>query len=209
FAQLHLAAPVSIPAREHLVLRLPSPARTVAGGLILEAETARLRRHAPTVLQRLSALAVEDAAATVRREVAEAGAAGMSLRRLARLTGLAPAKVAALLQTERVVIGRKGVAVARDALDALAAGVVAILDRHGAHAREAIAAALLGAGADVLDEALARLAGAGTIRHAGGVCDVKRPEAEAARAQDEARVERALAEALRRGRLAPPDAAAL
>ncbi len=135
-AQLHCAAPVSIPAREHFVLRLPSPARTVAGGIILETETARQRRHAPDVLCRLSGLATMKPGEVLRQELASAEAIGRSLQRLSRLTSLAPAKVAELLQAFPVVIVRGQVAVTLEALAGLLERIPAVLAKGNELSRE-------------------------------------------------------------------------
>ncbi len=91
-AQLQCALPVAVPARERFVIRAASPARTLGGGRVLDAEAARLRRHAPAVLRRLAALATEAPTQTLAREMAEAGAEGRLLADLARLVGLAPAR---------------------------------------------------------------------------------------------------------------------
>ncbi len=56
-AQLHLAEAVAVPAREPFVLRLDSPAATVAGGRVLDPASWRRRRHDPRVMADLAALA--------------------------------------------------------------------------------------------------------------------------------------------------------
>ena len=56
FAQLRFAESVAIPAGEHVVLRRPSPAATVAGGLVLEPVTRRLKRRDGGLLHRLELL---------------------------------------------------------------------------------------------------------------------------------------------------------
>ena len=55
-AQLHCGRPVSVPARERFILRVPSPVATVAGGLVLDPATRRQRRHAPRTNEHLAAL---------------------------------------------------------------------------------------------------------------------------------------------------------
>ena len=207
-AQLRFTTPVATLAREHLVLRLPSPALTVAGGPILEAETVRLRRGSPAVLDRLRSLATEAPADILQHELERAGAAGASLRHLSRVTALAPPKVAALLATRPVLVGRKGVAITNDAFAALGTRIVAEL-RRSALSREALSAAIHGVPAEILDEALAKLIASGAVRQAGGMLDIPRPAADAARAQAEGRVVREIEDALRRGGLTPPDAAKL
>lgn len=56
FAQLRFGQGVAIPAGEHLVLRRASPAVTVAGGLVLEPVTRRLKRRDGELLHRLELL---------------------------------------------------------------------------------------------------------------------------------------------------------
>ncbi|MDT7953108.1 MAG: SelB C-terminal domain-containing protein, partial [Acetobacteraceae bacterium] len=209
-AQLHLAEAVAIPAREHLVLRQASPARTVAGGLILEAETGRQRRHAAAVLQRVALLAGEDMAALVASAIENAGEAGMTLHSLSRLTGRAPVAVAALVQTLPVVTGRKGTVVARAGFERLQARIVILLRRHeDGLRREALLPLLPALGPGLLDDALQALAGKGSVRQSGGIYAVPRPERDAAKAQSEAALEQRMAELLRRGGLTPPDPAPL
>ncbi|MDJ0386892.1 selenocysteine-specific translation elongation factor [Roseomonas sp. E05] len=206
-AQLRCAMPVAVPAREHFVLRLASPARTVAGGRVLDAETARLRRHAPAVLEHLAALASAGPAEVVAREITQAGAAGVALQRLARLAGLAPARLGEVLQELPVIVTRGRAAVARAAFEALLAQLPARLAAHPEGLpRDKLPALLPEAGTPVLDEAVTRLVADGALRQEGGAVRVPRPAQEQARAQQEAALAAKLAEALRQGGLSPPDA---
>lgn len=210
FAQLRCTEPVAIPGREHVILRMASPALTVAGGKVLEPETRRARRRDPQGLARLEALATLAPAEVVAAEVERAGSAGTTLARLSRLTASAPPRVAEVLQRLPVVITRGRAAVTRAALEAVLARIPPVLgpERAGL-ARDKLLAALPGVGGDVLDEALARLIASGSARQHGGVFSVPRPDEELARARAETDLAAKLAEALRRGGLTPPDAAAL
>ncbi|KST59201.1 translation elongation factor [Methylobacterium sp. GXS13] len=86
-AQLHLAEPVTVPAREPFVLRLDSPAATVAGGRVLDRPRGRRRRHDARVLADLNALATGKPADAVAVRLAQAGAAGATLTEIARAAG--------------------------------------------------------------------------------------------------------------------------
>ena len=209
-AQLHCAAPVAVPARERFVLRIASPARTVAGGEILEAETARLRRHAPAVLERLAALAGATPPQVVAQEVARAGAAGVALGRLARLSALSPARLAEVLQALPVIVTRGGVAVTREAFEVAMARLLRLLAAQAESVpRDKLRALLPEAGEAVLEEVVARLVAAGTLRQEGGAVRVPRPAQEQAHARQEAALAARLAEALRQGGLSPPDASSI
>ncbi len=209
-AQLHLAEPVAIPAREHVILRRASPAQTVAGGLILEPETPRRRRRDLAALERLDRLRTLPPPALVADEAERAGTTGTTLRDLSRLSALAAAQVAAALATRPVLVTRSGLVVPQAALDALLARIPSVLQPHRAGlARDKLLAALPGTGPLVLDEALARLLASGTVRGQNGLFSIPRPEEERAAAGSEARLAATLAETLRRGGLAPPDQAAL
>ncbi len=210
-AQLHCAEPVAVPARESFILRSPSPARTVAGGLVLDPEAVRLRRRDPVLLERLSRHAAEAPERLVAAEVAEAGAAGRPLPRLARLSGLSPDLVAAALASAtpgaspEVVIAR-GVAVLRSALDAVSARIPALLAATpDGVARERLLAALPGASAPVLEEALSRLAAASVLRLAGGLVAPVRVAFERDRADRDRQGADALAERVRQAGLSAPD----
>ncbi|MGI4976204.1 MAG: SelB C-terminal domain-containing protein, partial [Janthinobacterium lividum] len=206
-AQLHCAEPVAVPARESFILRSPSPARTVAGGLVLDPEAARLRRRDPVLLERLSRLAAETPERLVAAEVAEAGAAGRPMQRLARLSGLSPGLVAAaLVSASPEVVTARGVAVLRSALDAVVSRVPALLaETPDGVARERLLAALPGASAPVLEEALSRLATAGVLRLAGGLVAPVRAAFERDRADRDRQGADALAERVRQAGLSAPD----
>lgn len=107
-AQLRCARPAAIPAREHVILRLPSPARTVAGGVVLEPFTHRLKRMHPPVLARLALLRDRPPVEVLAAEIGRAGARGVMLPALSRLTGLAGWRIAELLKPLPVIIGRDG-----------------------------------------------------------------------------------------------------
>ncbi len=108
FAQLRFAAPVALPAGEHVILRRASPAVTVAGGKVLEPVTRRLRRHDGVLLHRLEQLRDLPPAELIAAEVARAGADGTTLRHLSRLTSLSLVRIAELLGDLPVEVTRAG-----------------------------------------------------------------------------------------------------
>ena len=82
--QLALDAPLAIPVRAPFILRAESPARTVAGGVVLDAEAPRRRAPAMALPAAMAALPPPEAAMLALRD---AGARGMDANRLRRLAG--------------------------------------------------------------------------------------------------------------------------
>ena len=203
-AQLHAGEPVAAPAGARFVLRVPSPAATVAGGRVLDPAAHRLRRGDAAGLTLLHALAEADAAGAVRLVLEHAGAQGTPVARLAALAGVAPARVVQALVglgAERI---RGDVAVPRAALEAVAARVAEALQRGPATFAGLEAAT--GGGAAVVAEALARHAADGRVRLEGGSARWLHAREEAARLDADSAAAARLAEALRQGGLQPPDA---
>lgn len=205
FAQLHCATPVALPAGEHLILRLPSPAATVAGGRLLEPAAGRRRRNDPQVIARLQDLRALAPAELMAAEVRRCGPAGTSLRHLSQLCALGTPRVLALLRALPVVVTASGWVVSRDLLDSLLARIPALLEPlAGGLARAKLLAALPGTGPEVLEEALRRLQVANAVIERGGRLLVPRPEADMARVRAEAELAARIAALLRRARLTPP-----
>jgi selenocysteine-specific elongation factor len=202
-AQLHCASPVWVPARETFILRQLSPPATVAGGVVLDPETVRHRRHAPGVLARLHALATATAADIVQQETERAGEAGIALTRLARIAGVAPARAAALLPGAVLL---RGQAVMPEALDAVAARLPRALQAHpDGLSREALGRLLPGVGAAVLDEAATRLARSGVLRQERGLIRVYQATRERSQADADTALAIVMMDALRKAGLTPPD----
>ena len=203
-AQLHCAVPVAIPGRERFILRAPAPALTVAGGVVLDTNAVRLRRHAPGVLRRLQALADADLPGLARLELSAAGASGVRAAQLARLRGVSPARAAAALQAAAVVMC-DDVAVTPAAFAGLGSQIVAVLETADrVWSREQLLSNLGPVGPAVLDEAQARLIAAGRVRREAGGIRAVRPEADANRLNADSALATELAESLRRGGLTPP-----
>lgn len=203
--QLRLAEPVAAIAGEHAILRLPAPVGTVAGGRILEPEARRVRRRDAAVLARLADLRDLPPPQRIAAEIARAGAAGVPLEDLARVTALSAARLREMLATLPVLVTRSGFAVSRSALDALSARIaplVALAENDMGFGK--LLAALPGASRAVLDEALAPLLAAGAIVRRGSRLALPDPQADAARARGEAELAAHIAEVVRAAGLAPP-----
>ncbi len=205
-AQLHCGEPVAVPAREPFILRVASPPSTVAGGTVLDPAAVRLRRRAPGPLARLEGLAGATPARIVAAEVDAAGLAGVALRRVARLAGVAPPLAAALLAGPGFVLTRSGHAMAADVLRRVAARLPPLLaPAEEGLSREALHRLLPDVGAGVLEEAAAHLVAAGTLWQDRGKLRLRQVQREGEAARAEAAAAALLAEALRRGGLTPPD----
>jgi selenocysteine-specific elongation factor len=208
-AQLDCQEPVSVLARERFVLRTASPARTVAGGVVLDPETRRLRRHDDRVLDALAALAGAPPERIVTQALAAAGEAGAPLSRLARLAGVSPARAADLLGG--AVQAGGGVMVAADSFARLRQRLLKALadqveSQPNGVARRKLTALLPGAGPEALDHAIAQLAAEGALRQDGGTVRLppRRADAESQARQIAAMAQEMIA-VLRAAGLDPPN----
>ena len=206
FAQLHCKEPVSLPAGEHVVLRLASPPRTVAGGKVLEPETRRQRRNDSRFLQRLEDLRTLPPETMIAAEVYREGPTGTTLRHLSRLSALATPRIVELLKTLPVVITRSGVVVRKADMENLLSRIPPLLAPQAtglSHAK--LLSALPGTGVAVLDEALGQLQARGVINERGGQLLLPRPDEDRARTRNEAELAAQIAETLQRAGLTPPN----
>jgi selenocysteine-specific elongation factor len=204
-AQLRCAEPVAMPIGEHVILRLASPARTVAGGRLLETGSKRLTRHDRSILERARLLASGSAADIVVAEVERTATTGTSLTHLAALTGLAVPRLAALLETLPVAMASAGLVLPSAMLDRVSAQISALLALHPAGlAIDKISASAPGTGPAVIELALARLSAQGFLVKRESRYLIPRPEEDRARARDEAALAALIADALRQGGLMPP-----
>ncbi len=210
FAQLHCEAPVSVPARARFVLRTPSPLRTVAGGVVLDPQADRQRRHTAGALGRLAALAGMPPDGVIAVELARAGMAGSTVARLARLSGLGAAQTAAALAGQGAQVAKSGAAIGQDGFAALLTQLPRALAAHpDGMARAGLAGLVPDTPAALLDEAASRLLAAGTLAQEGARLRVPRPDQDARRANDLAVRAARLAVTLRAAGLTPPDPATL
>ena len=210
FAQLHLAEPVALPAGEHVVLRLPSPPRTIAGGRVLEPGTRRRQRNCPRILERLEDLRALPRAAMIAAEIQRQASAGTTLRHLSQLSALAAPRIVELLRTLPFVVTRSGLVVRKADLDQLLSRIPPLLAQHATGlSHEKLLSALPGTGPAVLEEALAHLLTRGVLSKRGSQFLVPRPEEDRARAHHEARLAAQIAATLRRSGLTPPSPTAI
>jgi selenocysteine-specific elongation factor len=210
FAQLHFAEQVALPTREHVVLRLLSPAQTVAGGKVLEPGTRRLRRNSPQILRRLEDLRALPPDEIVAAEVKREGLAGTTLRHLSRISALATPRVVDLLRGHPVLVARSGTVVWQADMDDLLSRVPPLLAPHveGLSPVELLSA-LPGTDATVLEAALGYLRARGIVTERGGQLLLPRPDVDRARVRNESERGLRIAETLRRGGLTPPSPTAI
>jgi selenocysteine-specific elongation factor len=88
FVQLRLACPVLLLNGDPFVLRTPSPATTVGGGIILDPSPPNRRRRSVEALELLESMSLGDEAEMVKRLVSASLLTGISFHDLTRRTGL-------------------------------------------------------------------------------------------------------------------------
>jgi selenocysteine-specific elongation factor len=205
FAQIRCTESVAVPASEHVILRLPSPPRTIGGGRVLEPGARRERRNCARVLQRLEDLRDLPAAAMIAAEVARQAPAGTTLRRLSQLSALAPPRIAELIESHPFVVTRSGLVLRRADMDELLLRIPALLAQHPTGlSHERLLRAFPASGGAVLDVVLGALLARGVISKRGSQFAVPQPAQDRARIRNEAELASRIAETLRRGGLAPP-----
>jgi selenocysteine-specific elongation factor len=211
-AQLNVALPVSTPARERFILRLPSPALTVAGGVVLDPAARRLRRRDPTQDADLKAWVGAAPEEIIALAIAGSGAAGVPVARLARVAGVSPQRVeTALASAGGLRTGAR--AMTREAFDDLVLTLLRLMvdqaeSQPNGIARRRIGLLTPGVGAEPLDAAIAALVAAGRVRQEGGVLRLApRAADEQARARQDEAIAARLGEAFRVAAFSPPDMA--
>ncbi|MDR7039789.1 selenocysteine-specific elongation factor [Methylobacterium sp. BE186] len=128
-AQLHADADIAVPAREPFILRLDSPAATIAGGRVLDPCSRRRKRHDPRTLSELAGIAEGRPREILAARLARNAAAGTPLIDLARIVAVAPDRVRrALADLGAREIGDRFIG--GDAFEALRVGLLAALDSH-------------------------------------------------------------------------------
>ena len=182
--------------------------------MVLDPASRRLRRRDPALLVALQGLDGAAPPRIVAQTLAEAGVAGVSLIRLARLAGVSPPRAAALAQAEGAQFAA-GMAFTPAALAQVQVQVRAVMAAQveaqpNGTPRRRLAALLPGVGAEVLELALARLAAEGAVRLEGAAVRLPPRRADAqAQARQVAALAAQIEARLRQGGLAPPDAAVL
>jgi selenocysteine-specific elongation factor len=205
FAQIRCTESVAVPASEHVILRLPSPPRTIAGGKVLEPGARRERRNCARILQRLGDLRDLPAAAMIAAEVVHQAPAGTTLRRLSQLAALAPPRIMELIQTHAFVVTRSGHVLRKTDMDELLLRIPSLLAQHSTGlSRQELLRACPGSGAALLDEVLGRLLARGVVSKRGSQFAVPQPAQDRARIRNDADLASRIAETLRRAGLTPP-----
>jgi selenocysteine-specific elongation factor len=123
-AQLRLDSPLAVPVREPFVLRLASPACTVAGGVVLDPAPPR-RRDAAL----LHAMSLTDEAGAAALRLGEAGMAGLDATTVARLAAMPAPSLANHLAAVEAVRLAGGVVLHRAACAAAEAAVLEAVER--------------------------------------------------------------------------------
>jgi selenocysteine-specific elongation factor len=205
-AQLRCSEPAVSLAREHFVVRRPSPSATLGGGFVIDPAAERLSRASPLAAERLCRLAALDGEALAQALLEEAAPGALALNRFAEQLGVSRdlAEQAARRAGWRVVAGDL---LACDAsLAVLAAELRRKIEREpdGALRRE------LNDGFDpqrkrLADVALASLIQSGAARLDGGRVRLVELKADQARAAALDALEQEWGRRLRDGGLSPPD----
>ena len=207
-AQLHCADAIAVPAREHVILRVPSPPRTVAGGKVLDASSSRLQRHNAQVLQHLQQLRCLAPASLIAAELEHAGLKGTTLRSLSQLSALAMPRVVELLRALPCAVTRSGSVLLETHMSVLLSRVPALLAKRAELSQHELLEAL-STSAEVLDEVLAVLLARGVIAKRGARFVMPRPQEDQARAREETDLAARIAEQLRQAGLSPPNPSTL
>ncbi len=134
WAQIYSTQPLVTLPGDRFILRRPSPAETLAGGVIVDSMPRRHRRHDATVLQDLALRERQDPALAVTSELAK-HPFGLKPVELARRLGAPPERLAEIvrrLSAERAAVEVGGLVLSAAAWERLAARVVAALKTHHA-----------------------------------------------------------------------------
>ncbi len=206
-AQLQCRPAIALPAREPFVVRATSPQATLGGGQVLDPGMGRLRRGRTEQLRRLASTTPEQA---VFGEIEAGGTTGCALPVLARVAGLAPARVRAVLGSASVrVLG--GIALAEAHAARLSSDIERLLAASPSGcSREQVLAAMprrLEPGA--IDALLATLREAGRVRQQGGLFHARDAGRERAQVADETALAQRISALVKEAALMPPDAKAL
>jgi selenocysteine-specific elongation factor len=206
FAQLHGSEAFALPVGEHVVLRLASPPRTVAGGRILESVSRRQRRGSARIIERLEQLRSLPLPQLLAAEVGRAGAAGTTLRQLSQLTGKAVPQIIELLTALPVDVTQSGWVISQEQMQRLQARIPELLQQHAAGLPLArLLESLPQASESILNEALEQLHARHILGKRGAQWLLPRPDQDHAQARQEARLAAGIAETLRVGGLTPPN----
>ena len=130
WVQLRLGEDVVVPVREPFVIRAPSPAETLGGGVIIDPYPQKHTRADADVLGQVQTLAQGSPAERVREKLRQAGPAGRSFNELLLDLGVSPASV----EDAPAVLCSGGMALHPDVFDGLQIQAQDTLHRfHQAH----------------------------------------------------------------------------
>ncbi|HVF38988.1 MAG TPA: selenocysteine-specific translation elongation factor [Gemmatimonadaceae bacterium] len=195
-----LAEPVIARGGDRFVLRLPSPARTVGGGTVLDP-------YPPTRKRRSRTTPLSDLHNLLSRILERSDKKGIAIGTLPIRTGLPPSEIEVAVgahEAERV-----GAHVySRAILDELAAAILSVLESHAATyplepgVSLQTMRATLDTRADVIDHVLDRLKKAGRVELAGALA--KLPGGSSELAPKDRAISDGLFEEISNGRMEPP-----
>lgn len=211
-ARLRLEAPFVLTRGDRLIVRLPSPARTIGGGVVLDPEPARGGVRRAGAAARLAQLDAGGLAEVVAIWIEEAGLAGLTAGAIARRSGVALAEVDAALRDPALaprLVTSGAVVISADRLARAATDLVALLTAfHRAHPDEAgmplehaRARVARGAALSTFDAIVARTTPGALVTGDRIALATHRP----AVTGEDTRIREALVRALRDAGLQPPD----
>ena len=210
-AQLCCRLPISVPAREHFILRTFSPPETLAGGRVLDPQAGRLRRHASAELKRLNYLACEALEDCLSFELHACAESGRTVNELARLVGLSPGRTVERLKHLPVQIGRDGTVVTDSVLDSVVRKVRDVLHEQAATEKPGLSIAQLNAelgrniATGVIKIGVASLTSRGDVRQEAGQLHLVQLQEDQDRTRQENDLAAKLAAELLAAGFAPPD----
>lgn len=141
FARVQTARPVVVTRGDRVVLRLPAPARTIGGGVVLDPEPPRGGVRRAGIVARLLELDTGRVEDVVHRWVQEAGLAGVTMPDVARRSGITAPMAGALLERlsrDAQVVARGPSFVGAEVVSRAAADLTALLAaHHTAHPEQA------------------------------------------------------------------------
>ena len=203
--QFRAESPVSVPVREHFVLRRASPPLTIGGGRILEATARRRRRPDAAWHARKAALHDAEAADFAISALAEAGLHGVARETLARQAGVAPSLLSKLVPD---ACARGEALFTRAVLHRATERLLRTISRHpDGISPEHLARSRPEIGSAVREAALAALIAKHEAIERRGHIHRFDAEGEAERVRNEAATASSLSETIRCGGLMPPDLA--
>ncbi|ESR24268.1 selenocysteine-specific translation elongation factor [Lutibaculum baratangense] len=210
-AQLRLARELAVPAGEPFILRLPSPARTVAGGRILDPASRRRKRGDRVAIDALTALAAGDVRQALLLRLGRAGGRGIAVADAARLAGTGQDTLRGRLAEWGVPVAAE-IALHPETWARLASEAADAVRRFGeAHPLEdgmpaaALPSALPDAPPEVARAVAEGLLAKGVLVRRGGAL---RPDTSRPRRERDQRLLQAVEGAFREAGLTPPDEAA-